>query len=206
MNDRDTETPGPVAGPEAVTATPVTPVTPEGGFLRRWSQRKQAVARGEAPPEPVPAAPAPQAAPAPEELPLPDPTTLTLADDFSGFLRAKVPPELKRKAMQHLFSHPHFNEVDMLDVYMEDFNLVPDLAPDAMSLVRHAKAVLDPTPSAAADAPPAPPEASSAVEPGAAPVAEPAPVAAASEPPRELDPGPEPEAEAEAGPARDTPA
>jgi hypothetical protein len=57
-----------------------------------------------------------------------------------------VPPALKRKAMQHLFSHPEFNEVDMLDVYMEDFNLVPDLSKEDFALVRHARAVLDPTP------------------------------------------------------------
>jgi len=135
MSDRDTDAPKDLPGaPE------------EAGFLRRWSQRKHAIARGETPVEPVPVV-APPAAPAVEEPPLPDPTTLTLADDFSVFLRDKVPPALKRKAMQHLFSHPEFNEVDMLDVYMEDFNLVPDLGKDEFDLVRHAKSVLDPTPA-----------------------------------------------------------
>jgi hypothetical protein len=133
MSDRDTEPKDLAAAPE------------ESGFLRRWSQRKHAIARGETPVEPAPVV-APPAPPAVEEPPLPDPTTLTLADDFSVFLRDKVPPALKRKAMQHLFSHPEFNEVDMLDVYMEDFNLVPDLGKEEFALVKHAKAVLDPTP------------------------------------------------------------
>lgn len=135
MSDRDTDAPKDLAG-----------APDEGGFLRRWSQRKHAVARGETPVEPVPVV-VPPGPPNVEEPPLPDPTTLTLADDFSVFLRDKVPPALKRKAMQHLFSHPEFNEVDMLDVYMEDFNLVPDLSKEDFALVKHAKAVLDPTPS-----------------------------------------------------------
>jgi len=137
MSDRDTDKPKDLAE-----------VPADGGFLRRWSQRKHAVARGDVPVEPAPVA-VPPGAPVAEELPLPDPATLTLADDFSVFLRDKVPPALKRKAMQHLFSHPEFNEVDMLDVYMEDFNLVPDLSKEDFALVKHAKAVLDPTPSEA---------------------------------------------------------
>jgi len=135
MIDRDTDTPKVPA--EAAE---------EGGFLRRWSQRKHAIARGESPVEPAPAV-APPTPPAAEPPPLPDPTTLTLADDFSVFLGEKVPHALKRQAMQHLFSHPQFNEVDMLDVYMEDFNLVPDLKADEFALLKHAKEVLDPTPT-----------------------------------------------------------
>ncbi len=124
----------------------------EASFLSRWSRRKQAIARGETPAEPPP--PSVAAAPAAQPEPaLPDPLTLGMADDFSAFLRDKVPPALKHKAMQHLFSHPHFNELDMMDVYMEDFNLVPNLEPASMDLVRHAKAVLDPTPHEAREAP-----------------------------------------------------
>lgn len=134
MTDRDTD-----------KTKDLAEVPADGGFLRRWSQRKHAVARGDVPVESAPVA-VPPSAPAAEEPPLPDPSTLTLADDFSVFLRDKVPPALKRKAMQHLFSHPEFNEVDMLDVYMEDFNLVPDLKADEFALLKHAKSVLDPEP------------------------------------------------------------
>jgi len=138
MNVPDTEPapPSPAESPEASSDE-------ARGFLGRWSRRKQAVARGETPPEPAPAVPSPAVPPSPE-APLPDPLTLGMADDFSAFLRDKVPPALKHKAMQHLFSHPHFNELDMMDVYMEDFNLVPNLEPAALDLVKHAKAVLSP--------------------------------------------------------------
>lgn len=139
MTDRDTK---PTAPDEA------------GGFLRRWSQRKQAVARGEMPPEPV-AVPAaapvspPASAEAREVAPLPDPATLTLADDFSGFLRPKVPAALKRQALAKLFSEAHFNQVDGLDIYMDDYNLIPDMDDADRGLLRHARAVLDPTPAEA---------------------------------------------------------
>ena len=136
MTDRDTK--------------PTAPVE-DGGFLRRWSQRKQAVARGEAPPEPGPAplaaAVPPAASEAREAAPLPDPATLTLADDFSGFMRPKVPAALKRQALSKLFSEAHFNQVDGLDIYMDDYNLIPDMDDTDRGLLRHARAVLEPTPA-----------------------------------------------------------
>jgi len=136
MSARDTEPPKPQMLVDDET---------EAGFLSRWSRRKQAIARGETPPEPpAPVVAVAPSADAPPEAPLPDPLTLGMADDFSAFLRDKVPPALKHKAMQHLFSHPHFNELDMMDVYMEDFNLVPNLDTASMDLVKHAKAVLSP--------------------------------------------------------------
>ncbi len=84
-----------------------------------------------------------------EEIPLPDPATLSLADDFSVVLRAKVPEALKRQAMRQLFEQPHFNVVDGLNVYMEDFNAIPEFPRDELALPRHAREVLDPTPQQA---------------------------------------------------------
>ncbi|NMQ28024.1 DUF3306 domain-containing protein [Candidatus Accumulibacter phosphatis] len=84
-----------------------------------------------------------------EEIPLPDPATLSLADDFSVFLHAKVPEALKRQAMRQLFAQAHFNIVDGLDVCMEDFNALPDLPRDELALLRHAREVLDTTPQQA---------------------------------------------------------
>jgi len=138
MSDRDTEPPK------------VTPAADdEVGFLGRWSRRKQAVARGETPAEPA----SPVPVEANEEPRLPDPLTLGMDDDFSGFLRDTVPAALKRKAMQHLFSHAQFNQVDGLDVYMEDFNQVAGLDAASMDLVQHAKAVLNPEPAQNPEAP-----------------------------------------------------
>ena len=137
MKDPDTEHPAErAAEPHAEADT--------AGFVGRWSRRKRAVARGETPPEPAARIEAER--PSAEPSPLPDPATLTMDDDFSSFLRQDVAPALKRKAMQHLFSQAHFNTIDGLDVYLDDYNQVPNLDSAAAALVRHAKAVLDPQP------------------------------------------------------------
>jgi uncharacterized protein DUF3306 len=111
----------------------------EGGFLSRWSRRKRAAEAGQRLPEP--AAP-PSAAPPPAELP--DPATLSFADDFSAYLGAQVPAALKRAAMAKLFADPSFNRMDGLDVYIEDYNLVPELSAEERALLAHAREVLNP--------------------------------------------------------------
>jgi hypothetical protein len=113
----------------------------EGGFLARWSRRKAAVERGlepaaEARPvEPLPAppiAPAPVAvaAPAAEPAPAPPPpptlddvAALTKDSDFSRFVAPDTDTGVKNAAMKKLFaSDPHFNRMDGLDVYIDDYN------------------------------------------------------------------------------------
>lgn len=111
------------------------------GFLQRWSRRKHSVADGAVLPEP--AAPAPVVdAPPPT---LPDPTALDFSADFSAYLQARVPAELKRQAMQRLFADPVFNQMDGLDIYIDDYNLIPDLPPAEAALLQHAREVLFPT-------------------------------------------------------------
>ncbi len=89
----------------------------EEGFLSRWSQRKRATLRGEAPPEPVAeapliATPEPEPEPpaaVPEEPPfdpasLPPLETLTAESDFLPFLARNVPALLKRAALRRMWS------------------------------------------------------------------------------------------------------
>lgn len=121
------------------------------GFLGRWSQRKQALREGrplEEPPvsapvaEPVaerragPAPVAEQAATAAAEPVAPPPTlqdvqALTPQSDFQRFIAADVDPEVKHAAMRKLFSDPHFNVMDGLDIYIDDYN-TPDPMPASM--------------------------------------------------------------------------
>jgi hypothetical protein len=130
MSDRDTKA---AAAPED-----------DAGFLQRWSRRKHSVAAGSVPPEPAAPVPAPvvDAPPAP---PLPDPAALDFNADFSAYLHARVPAALKRQAMQRLFADPVFNQMDGLDIYIEDYNLIPDLPAAEAALLQHAREVLFPT-------------------------------------------------------------
>jgi hypothetical protein len=107
-------------------------------FLSRWSRRKHAAHRGEAPARPaeeVPAEVAPPVAPgaqtaaveaAPE--PLPAVESLTPESDFSPFMKPGVDPATKQAALKTLFSDPRFNVMDGLDVYIDDYSK-PDPIP-----------------------------------------------------------------------------
>ena len=47
---------------------------------------------------------------------------LTRSSDFARFIAPGVDESVKRAAMKKLFSDPHFNVMDGLDVYIEDYN------------------------------------------------------------------------------------
>lgn len=111
------------------------------GFLSRWSQRKAQARRGpvaeSAPvpaaqaPEPAPAAappvpprPVSEAQPAPAAPPLPtlaDVAQLHRDSDFSRFVVPGVDEGVKQAAMKKLFADPHFNVMDGLDTYIDDY-------------------------------------------------------------------------------------
>ena len=104
------------------------------GFLSRWSRRKseaRVAPREELPPPPAAAAePAPAEAPAPTAAaPLPPVDSLTPESDFAPFMAPEVDSGLRRQALKRLFSDPHFNAMDMLDVYVDDYSK-PDPLPE----------------------------------------------------------------------------
>lgn len=109
-------------------------------FLARWSRRKIAARRGEALPEPAAPAPAPApgavqppaaAPPAPAtELPSID-TLKGLHSDYQAFMQPDVDPATRTAALKKLFGDPHFNTMDGLDVYIDDYS-VADPIPSAM--------------------------------------------------------------------------
>jgi Protein of unknown function (DUF3306) len=152
------------------------------GFLSRWSRRKAQARHGVALPAPAlpesasepavaPAAPA-AAVPAPQaqsvvvaiptseasgssEPPAPtmaDVAALTRESNFSRFVAPGVDGEVKNAALKKLFDDPHFNAMDGLDVYIDDYGK-PDPLP-LSSLRQMAQAaflgLVDPEPPAAA--------------------------------------------------------
>jgi len=133
-------------------------VTSEEGFFRRWARLKS---HGGAPaPEamPVPApAPAPTPAPVPvttaaaegeadaPPAPLPtleDAARLTPDADFSAFVAKGVDKSVQRLALKKLFADPHFNAIDGLDMYMNDYNKASPLSPGMLASLKHAPGVL----------------------------------------------------------------
>jgi hypothetical protein len=62
---------------------------------------------------------------------LADAQQLTPDSDFTGFMARGVAPEVKNAAMKKLFADPHFNVMDRLDIYIDDYSQ-PDPLPLAM--------------------------------------------------------------------------
>ncbi|MEM6491689.1 MAG: DUF3306 domain-containing protein, partial [Pseudomonadota bacterium] len=96
----------------------------------RWSDRKRAAAAESlAAPEPTsPPLVEAQSAPEADETPPPDlPTieSLTADSDFTPFMQAGVPEDLKRLALRKLWrSNPVFANLDGMNDYDEDFSLL----------------------------------------------------------------------------------
>lgn len=83
----------------------------------------------------------------PEALPPPtldDVAGLTSDSDFSRFVGKDVDETVKRSAMKKLFSNPHFNVMDRLDVYIDDYNQFTPLTATMLASLNHAKDLLKP--------------------------------------------------------------
>ena len=78
----------------------------------------------------TPAEVQPKGEAAPVELPPVE--SLTPDSDFSLFMRPQVQPALRQAALKKLFTDPHFNLMDGLDIYIDDYTR-PD--PIAASIV-----------------------------------------------------------------------
>lgn len=115
-------------------------------FFARWSKRNAEAAeeRQQA------AAEAPTVQPAPaEDTPRPPPTleevaALTPDSDFKPFVARGVDENVRRSAMKKLFADPHFNVMDGLDVYIDDYSKFQPMTPQILSALNHAQALLDP--------------------------------------------------------------
>jgi hypothetical protein len=127
------------------------------GFFSRWSQRKREVETGkpvEAEPAPPPVTPI-QAAPLdasvpslanvdlPQEVPPPltvqDAQALTPQSDFKPFMAGSVTPDVRNAAMKQLFADPHFNVMDGLDIYIDDYSKSDPIPPAMLRQMTSAK-------------------------------------------------------------------
>ena len=114
--------PGAVAVPQAVVAG-----TPETVIPATAVTVIPAKAGTQAPPADTVWPVVPEVAP----LTLEDAHALTPESDFRPFAVRGVAPEVRNAAMKKLFSDPHFNVMDRLDTYIDDYSQ-PDPIPREM--------------------------------------------------------------------------
>lgn len=156
----------------------------EGNFFSRWSRQKaqsqaQAQVQAQTPlapavlpgvtaaASPTAAVAAPVLAPAPAPISSPDPAAPTLADvaqltpqsDFAPYMGRTVTQAVKNAALKKLFADPHFNVMDGLDIYIDDYSIPSPLSPEElknMVAAQFVKLVEEPPPTEPASADAAP--------------------------------------------------
>ena len=127
------------------------------GFLKRWSRLKAApeqagvaaevnfpapspeldpVSVSLARPGLTPASDTPSAPPPPT---IADAAALTADSDFSTFVAKNVDAAVRRLAMKKLFSDPHFQGHDGLDIYMGDYTIPSPVSADMLAELSHNK-------------------------------------------------------------------
>lgn len=75
---------------------------------------------------------------------LPPIESLNRDSDFTGFMKRDVDPALQRAALRKLFSDPHFNVMDGLDTYIDDYTKPDPISPDVFAQLAHARAIFAP--------------------------------------------------------------
>ena len=116
----------PLDEPLPVSTPPLAPLPVAGVAVTQPDEagklqlmENDASLQGEAPAQPAPA------------LTLDDVRLLTKDSDFKPFMARGVGPGVRNAAMKKLFADPHFNVMDRLDIYIDDYSK-PDPIPAAM--------------------------------------------------------------------------
>ena len=66
---------------------------------------------------------------------LDDVAALTAESDFSSFVKRGVDPGVRNAAMKKLFSDPHYNVMDGLDTYIDDYNKTTPIPPSVLRMM-----------------------------------------------------------------------
>ncbi|MDB5792604.1 MAG: hypothetical protein JWQ80_2628 [Massilia sp.] len=112
----------------------------------RWARAGDAWAAQEAPAAPGAAdaglAGQASAAPGRPSPTLEDVNRLTPDSDYSIFVGQGVDKSVQRLALKKLFADPHFNVMDRLDMYMDDYNIPSPVSAEMLASLDHARSAL----------------------------------------------------------------
>ena len=115
-------------------------------FVSRWSRLKiearepQPASTPNPADLPQPVSPGAEAGDAPA---LPPVDSLQgLASEYRAFLHPEVDDSLRRAALRKLFADPHFNTMDGLDVYVDDYSKFEPIPEAMLKTLEHAKGLI----------------------------------------------------------------
>jgi hypothetical protein len=125
-------------------------------FFQRWARRKAERQDGDNKPEEAgqvavtrsaemrTAASADLPADGASSLPtLDDVMQLTRESDYSPFVSPGIDKTVRRAALKKLFSDPHFNVMDRLDIYIDDYNKPSPLTPAMLAGLKHTQSLFE---------------------------------------------------------------
>ncbi len=138
-----------------VADAPIKPA--EGLSLSRWSRlkREQRAAASSSPmteesserisvAASAPLIPTPFVQGVESSVELPPLSSISLTEDFTPFMQAKVPQLLKQQALKALFKDPHFNAMDGLDIYIDDYTVFEPISAEDMGKLSAWKSIQNP--------------------------------------------------------------
>jgi hypothetical protein len=126
----------------------------EKDFLRRWSRLKTEARENEARTNPerdgaprTPSEPQSEGAQKRDAMQaqrpvVPSVDTLNIDSDYRPFFHPKIEEGVRRAALKKLFSDPHFNVMDGLDVYIDDYSKSDPLPEGMLEQLEQAKKIL----------------------------------------------------------------
>src|SRR5688500_373161 len=109
-------------------------------FFARWSRVKTQT-RDSAATAPAPVTPPHAEADEPPQLPPVE--ELTIDSDFRDFFHPKVDENVRRSALRKLFSDPHFNVMDGLDVYIDDYSKTEPIPAAMLAGLKQAQRIFE---------------------------------------------------------------
>lgn len=103
-------------------------------FLSRWSRlKRQAVAEAPAVPVVVSGLAVPESTVDQTVAPI-DPGT-----DLSALLREELSDAVRKQALKAIFADPHFNVMDGLDTYIDDYSISEPIPPEMLATLNQAR-------------------------------------------------------------------
>ncbi|WP_167758566.1 DUF3306 domain-containing protein [Zemynaea arenosa] len=127
--------PMPAAPPPASTALQLTPAAPQPKSAARPGLTQCAPAGRTSALESAPPSPGPT---------LEDVAALTADSDFAPFVTRAVDADVRRSALRKLFTDPHFNRMDGLDVYIGDYTQASPMPAAMLAALDHARNIFGP--------------------------------------------------------------
>ena len=108
-------------------------------FLKRWSRLKSGLPAAA---DAVPAASGQAGATTSTAATLPALDSLDFSSDFTAFMQGDVDECLRKAALQQLFHDEHFNVMDGLDVYIDDYHSFEPISSALLQNLNQARGLL----------------------------------------------------------------